>query len=227
MKKYWRQIFFLVFLAATVALLVWLKSTDFLTFENLKQHRETLKNYVDDHYILTALGFIFVYLSTAFFIPGAIVLTLAAGFLFGTVPGAIYVNAGATAGATIAFLLSRYFIGGWIQRKYEKQMSAFNKEISRHGHNYLLTLRIIPILPFFVINYLAGLTEISLKKFIWTTSLGMLPGSLIYSFAGQQLATIDSVQGILSTKLVLSFVLLAVLALSPVIMHYIRKIKRG
>jgi uncharacterized membrane protein YdjX (TVP38/TMEM64 family) len=226
MKKYWKQILFLAFLAVTAVLLVWLKNTDFLTFENLKEHRELLKNYVHDHYVPAAFGFIFIYLSTAFIIPGAIILTLAGGFLFGTVPGALYVNIGATTGAAIAFLLSRYLIGEWIQQKYENQLRTFNEEISRHGHNYLLTLRVIPILPFFVINYLAGLTEISLKKFIWTTSLGMLPGSLLYAFAGQQLATIDSVKDILSTKLVLSFVLLGVLALSPVVVHRIKKIKR-
>jgi len=227
MKRYRKQVIFLAFLAAVVISLICLKNADFLTFENLKEHREILKTYVDDHYALAASLFMLVYFSTAFFIPGAIILTLAGGFLFGTVLGALYVNIGATTGATIAFLLSRYLIGGWIQQKCAKQLTAFNDEVARHGPSYLLTLRIVPLFPAFVVNYLAGVTEITLKRFVWTTSLGELPGSFIYTFAGQQLTTIDSLEDILSPKLILLFVLLGILALSPVIMHHIKRIKHG
>lgn len=225
MKKHRKQIVFLVLLAAMAALFVWLQQTDWLTFENLKAQREFLKNLVDAHYVPAALGFVLLFFSSAFFFPGALVLTLAGGFLFGTVPGALYVNIGATTGATTAFLLARHLIGRWIQRKYERQLTAFNEEIARHGSSYLIVMRILPLFPFFVVNYLAGLTEISLKRFIWTTSLGMFPGSFIYAFAGRQLATIESPEEILSPQMVLLFVLLVVLALSPVIVHHLERIR--
>jgi uncharacterized membrane protein YdjX (TVP38/TMEM64 family) len=224
-KKHRKQIVFLVLLAAMAALFVWLQQTDWLTFENLKAQREFLKNLVDAHYVPAALGFVLLFFSSAFFFPGALVLTLAGGFLFGTVPGALYVNIGATTGATTAFLLARHLIGRWIQRKYERQLTAFNEEIARHGSSYLIVMRILPLFPFFVVNYLAGLTEISLKRFIWTTSLGMFPGSFIYAFAGRQLATIESPEEILSPQMVLLFVLLVVLALSPVIVHHLERIR--
>jgi uncharacterized membrane protein YdjX (TVP38/TMEM64 family) len=224
-KRHRKQIVFLVLLAAMAALFVWLQQTDWLTFENLKAQREFLKNLVDAHYVPAALGFVILFFSSAFFFPGALVLTLAGGFLFGTVPGALYVNIGATTGATTAFLLARHLIGRWIQRKYERQLTAFNEEIARHGSSYLIVMRILPLFPFFVVNYLAGLTEISLKRFIWTTSLGMFPGSFIYAFAGRQLATIESPEEILSPQMVLLFVLLVVLALSPVIVHHLERIR--
>lgn len=218
----------LLLLILIVAAAVWLTGLhESLTFENLKENRDHLRAFVEDHYTGAAFVFVGVYMSTAFFVPGAIALTLAAGFLFGVIAGTVYVNIGATSGAALAFLLSRYVVGNWVQRRFEDTLKTFNKEISRHGHNYLLTLRIIPVLPFFAINYLAGVTRITLKKFLWTTSLGMLPGSLIYTLAGRQLRTIDSVEEILSPRVVLLLLLMGLFALLPVGLRYMKKYRKG
>ncbi|MBI4155237.1 TVP38/TMEM64 family protein [Candidatus Woesearchaeota archaeon] len=195
--------------------------SNYLTFENLKTNKEFLKQSVNQSYLFYVIAFIILYIIvTGFSIPGATILTLASGFLFGTIFGAFYAVIGATIGATLAFLLSRYLIGNWVQKKYESNLKKFNKEISENGFSYLLTLRLIPIFPFFLINILSGLTKIPLKTFIWTTAIGIIPGSLVYSFSGKQLDFINSVSDVFSTRILIAFLLLALLALIPVIFRY-------
>ena len=157
----------------------------------------------------------FVY--TAFFVPGAIVSAIAGGFLFGVVMGTIYVNIGSTIGATIAFLAARYLMGEWIQQRYAQQLAMFNKEIARHGINYLIVLRIAPVLPFFIVNYLSGMTKMSTKKFVLITSLSMLPGSIVYTFAGQELGTLRSPEDVFSLKFFIAVGLVTLFVLLPVI----------
>ncbi|MBE0427025.1 MAG: TVP38/TMEM64 family protein [Nitrospirae bacterium] len=225
MKYRKRLIIFLLFLLILLAM--WFSGAhEYITFDKLKENREMLKHFVDKHYYISVLVFIVFYILTAFFIPGAIVSTVAGGFLFGVVMGTIYVNIGSVSGATFSFLLSRYLIGNQIQHKYSEQLKKFNKEIERHGHNYLFVIRITPIVPFFLTNYLAGLTKISLKKFIMTTSLGMLPGSIVYTFAGQQLAEINNLEELYSFELLIALSLLALFALLPVIRDFMNWLKR-
>ena len=138
--------------------------------------------------------------------------------------GALYVNVAATTGATLAFLFARYIAGQSLQAKYGDRLARFNEELESNGWSYLLTLRFIPIFPFFLINLFAGLTNIRLRTFVWTTSVGIFPGSLIYAYAGQQLGTISAVKDIFSTKVLLAFLLLATLAVFPVIYKKIRKL---
>jgi uncharacterized membrane protein YdjX (TVP38/TMEM64 family) len=205
-------------LFAALAVFIWFSDVrEYLTFENLKEQSGLLQRIVEEHYVLSAAVFVTFLISTAFFVPGAIVSTVAAGFLFGVIPGTVYVNLGSVIGAILAFLSSRFIFGNWIQKKYQKQLKYFNEEMERHGHNYLFVLRIVPILPFFLVNYLAGLTRMSLKKFIVTTSIGMLPGSLVYTFAGRQLAQLERPEDVFSLKLLMAFLFLVVFALSPLI----------
>jgi uncharacterized membrane protein YdjX (TVP38/TMEM64 family) len=219
--------------AALVLLLLFLVSAylasgagDYITFQNLKENRLLLLAYVKEHYALSAVIFMGVYMLTAFFVPGAIAMTLTGGFLFGTVPGALWAVTGATFGAALAFLSTRYLAGGWIQGRHEKSLRALNDEIARHGPNYLLLLRIVPIMPFFLVNYLAGLTKMPLRSFLWTTLLGLLPGAFVYSFAGRKIGTIERPQDILSAELFAAFLLLAAFALLPVIVRLLRRIRR-
>jgi uncharacterized membrane protein YdjX (TVP38/TMEM64 family) len=194
-----------------------------LTFENLTQNRDQLVIFVRDHYGLSVAAFIAVYvLTTALSIPGAVILTLAGGFLFGVAAGTLYVNIGATAGATIAFLSARYLLGDRLQEKYGKQLAKFNRELDRNGANYLLTLRLIPAFPFFLINFLSGLTKLRLGTFLWTTSLGIIPGTIVFTFAGQQLGSIRSPADILSKNVIIAFLVLALFALIPAIVKRIR-----
>ncbi len=188
MKKHAAQIVVLCVLIAFIVAIKVSGAGSYLTIENLRLHKEQLEQFISSHYSFSVL----IYLSTyfvvvAFSLPGATVLTLAGGFLFHLFPGVIYVNIGATVGATFAFLLSRYILGNAIQRKYGAQLARFNKELNENGHFYLLSVRFIPAFPFFVINILSGLTNVPLWTYVWTTCIGIMPGSLVYTFAGSQL----------------------------------------
>jgi uncharacterized membrane protein YdjX (TVP38/TMEM64 family) len=214
-----------ILLVCFIAVIVIVRSSPLgglFTFENLQQHRESLLLFVKDYYWLSVLSYICLYILVASLsLPGAAVLTLAGGFLFGTSASTLYVNIGATTGASFAFLVARYLLGNRLQEKYQGQLSKFNTEIERSGKSYLLTLRFIPVFPFFLINFLAGLTAIPLWTFIWTTSIGIIPGTAVYAFAGQQIGSLNSLSEILSKKMIAVFVVLALFALVPVIVRRI------
>ncbi|OHB56806.1 MAG: hypothetical protein A2Y07_06745 [Planctomycetes bacterium GWF2_50_10] len=197
-----------------------------LTLENLQAHASQLRDFSDRHYFKSVAAFILTYIVvTGFSLPGALILTLAGGFLYKTLLAAIYVNVGATTGATLAFLAARYIAGDWIQFKYADKLVKFNRELDRNGSNYLLILRLVPVFPFFLINIFAGLTRVPLKTFIWTTSLGILPGSLIYAYAGEQLGMISNVRDIFTTRILIAFLLLALLAFLPILLRKLKKSK--
>ena len=197
----------------------------YFTFENLKAQKDILSDFVTQNYVLTIVLFVLLYIvSVAFMIPIATVLTLAGGFLFGSIFGTIFVNIGATIGAIFAFLFSRYIIGKKVQSKYEKQLEKFNKELESNKYQYLFSLRFLPIFPFFLVNFLCGVTKLDLKAFFITTSLGIIPGSFVYTFAGSQLATIESISDIFTKEILFAFILLGTLTLIPVV---VKKIKNN
>jgi uncharacterized membrane protein YdjX (TVP38/TMEM64 family) len=211
------RILLLVLIISAIVAIRFSSLGNILTFENLKHQRESLALIVRENYLSSSLLYIVVYiLSTAFSIPGAVILTLAGGFLFGVTIGTLYVDVGATLGAAGAFLSARYLLGERLQHKYDQQLKRFNAEMDRNGMNYLLTLRLIPLFPFFLINFLSGLTQIPLRTFIWTTAVGIIPGTAVFAFTGQQLALIDSPKDILTGKILMVFIVLAVFALIPV-----------
>lgn len=222
--SYKKRIIFILLILGAIAIIRFADIDRYLTFENLKQNKVYLLQIVEDNYLFSVVGYIITYvLVVALSIPGATILTLSGGFLFGVILGALYVNAGATTGATLAFLFCRYVAGEWIQNKYHDKLTTFNRELSENGYRYLLTLRFIPVFPFFLINILAGLTKISLRTFVWTTALGILPGSLVYAFAGSQLNEIESVGDIFSTRILIAFLLLALFVLLPVLLNRIKR----
>jgi uncharacterized membrane protein YdjX (TVP38/TMEM64 family) len=225
MKTYGSRIMLLLLFAAAI-LVIRFYTKDVFSFESIRENKEALLRLVEERYFFSVAGFLAAFVSTAFLIPGALVLSIAGGFLFGVIPGICYVITGATLGATLAFLSARYLIGTWVQRTYEMPLRAFNEEIAKHGHRYLFTLRIVPALPFFLVNYLAGLTRISLRLFVIMTLLGMLPGSFVYTFAGHQLERIDRVEDIFSLRLIVAFLLLALLALLPAVVDHVRRFER-
>ncbi len=183
--------------------------------ETLLNHRQELKHFVERNYALSVLLFLAAHLGTAFILPGQVLLVLVGGFLFGNLQGTFYVELGMTAGGTLAFLTSRYLIGDWINRRYEKELISFNREIKKRGRYYLLTLRIAPVFPFFLLNYLAGLTTISLKVFILATALGGLPGTVILTLMGQRLAEIQQMEDVFTLRVYLALFGLACLAILP------------
>ncbi len=214
-----KAIWLLLIMSMVVAWYTWLN--EYLTFDNLRENMIILNSFVEDHYFSSVIIFIAAVMTTGFFVPAAIPMILVGGFLFGIFWGTIYVNLGFTAGATLAFLFSRYVIGNWIQHRYESQLKSFNDEISRHGRNYLITLRMIPLFPFFSVNYFAGVTKMPLARYVWSTAIGMLPISVAYSFAGREIGLIETPNDIMSAKFLIVLLLLVLFALQPVIHHHL------
>lgn len=198
------------------------------TMENLKQHQAVLEQAVHEHYGLAVACYIAVYAaSTALAIPGALILTLAGGLLFHTFPGIIYVNIGATTGAILAFVFSRYIFRTWFQERYSYRLRGFNDDFEKNGYLYLLSVRLIPVFPFFLINVLSGLTTIPLLIFVWTTAVGILPGSLVYTYAGNQIGTLTSSREIMSAPVLLAFFLLALVVILPAIVKKLQSARRA
>jgi len=189
----------------------------FLNLETLKTNQVTLENFIKNNYFLTASIFILIYiLAITLQVPSASILTLAGGALFGLV-GVLFVNIGATVGASFSFVLSRYLFQDSAANKFPKQLKIVNEELSQNALGYLFFLRLAPVFPFFLVNILLGLTNIKLWKFVWTTALGILPGSFVYVYAGTQLASLNSLSDIVSPRVLLVFVLLGLLSLVPIV----------
>jgi len=224
MKKLIKPLIFIAIVIAVVVLDRFTGLSGYLTFENLVENKQLLAKLVADNFAISVVIYVVVYtLAVGLSIPGATMLTLAGGFLYGTLFGIVFVNMGATGGAFIAFFAARYFLGGSLQDKYGEKLKKFNAEFDANGHNYLIMLRLMPVFPFFLINLLAGLTTIKVRTFIWTTSLGIIPGSAVYAFAGSQLETINTPKDILSFNIVLAFVVLGLFSVIPVLVKKLRK----
>jgi uncharacterized membrane protein YdjX (TVP38/TMEM64 family) len=181
----------------------------YLSLSYLKASREKFSLLYAEHQIPVIAGYMIIYITvTSLSLPGAAVLTLVGGALFGLGAGTLIVSFASSIGATFACLASRFVLRDWVQSKFGDKLSAVNKGIESEGAFYLFTLRLIPIFPFFVINLVMGLTKLPLLTFYWVSQLGMLPGTMVYANAGKELAKVDSVSGILSPGLIFSFVLL-------------------
>lgn len=186
----------------------------FLSLTYLKTRQEWLMDVYARHTMMTIGGYMLTYiLVTALSLPGAAVMTLAGGALFGLVTGTVVISFASTIGATLAFLVSRFLLKNWVQDRFKDKLHAINQGIERDGAFYLFTLRLVPVFPFFIINLVMGLTPIRTARFYLVSQVGMLPGTLVYVNAGTQLAQIDSLKGILSPGLLLSFALLGVFPL--------------
>ncbi|TAL09868.1 MAG: TVP38/TMEM64 family protein [Nitrospirae bacterium] len=192
--------------------------TQYLSLGALKANRDSLLAYTDAHYSSAVALFIGAYiLQTAFSLPGAAIFTLAGGLLFGSVVGTLYVNIAATAGATLAFLAARYLLRDWVERKFGDRLGPIQNGFARNAFSYLVTLRLIPVFPFFLINLVSGLTRIRLGAYVLATALGTIPGTFVYANAGRQLGTINSLGEIASPRVLGAFALLGLLALAPIL----------
>ena len=186
----------------------------FLTLEALKAGQATFAAWYEASPWRVAGAYLLLYVAvTALSLPGAAVMTLAGGALFGLWVGTLLVSFASSLGATLAFLVSRWLLRDWVQARYGERLAAVNAGMAKDGAFYLFTLRLVPVFPFFIINLLMGLTPIKTRTFYWVSQLGMLAGTLVYVNAGTQLARLDSLSGILSPGLVASFALLGVFPL--------------
>lgn len=189
-----------------------------LSLTALKENRDSLLAFTDANFVSAVGIFIAAYVIVAgLSLPGAVILTLAGGFLFGAAMAALFVNVGATTGATLAFLTARYLLRDTVEQKFGKWLGPFQEGFAKNAFSYLLTLRLIPLFPFFVVNLVSGLTRVNVGTYVAATALGIIPGSFVYAYAGRQLGTINSLQEIASPNVIGAFVLLGLLALVPVI----------
>jgi pyruvate/2-oxoglutarate dehydrogenase complex dihydrolipoamide dehydrogenase (E3) component/uncharacterized membrane protein YdjX (TVP38/TMEM64 family) len=187
---------------------------EYLSFEALKANQINLETQFNNNPVQMIFAYIAIYIGvTAFSIPGAAVLTLAGGAMFGFWLGLVAVSFASTIGATLAFLLSRYFLRDTIQEKFGARLTSFNEGIRKDGAFYLFTLRLVPVVPFFLINLGMGLTSISTYQFFFVSQIGMLLGTAVYVNAGTQLAQIESLSGIVSMPMLLSFMAVGLMPL--------------
>lgn len=185
-----------------------------VTLENLQARHQALLLYCQQAPRQSAaLYFILYVLVTTLSLPGAALLTLLGGALFGLWPGILLVSFASTLGATLAMLVSRYLLRDWVQHRFAGQMRTVNDGVARDGAFYLFALRLMPLFPFFVVNLLAGVTRLGVWRYWWVSQLGMLPGAIVYLNAGHQLGQITSLHDILSPGVVFAFTLLGLLPL--------------
>lgn len=215
------------FALATVFLYSHYNLGQYLSFESLKNNQVQLQNYYQNQPLIVIFIFSFIYVfSVALSLPGATILTLAAGAIFGLGIGALIVSFASTIGATLAFLASRFLLRDYVQSKFREKLKSINEGIKREGAFYLFTLRLVPIFPFFLINLVMGLTPIKTPTFFIVSQIGMLAGTLVYVNAGTQLAQLESLKGILSPQIIFSFALIGVLPLiSKVFVAHIKSRK--
>lgn len=186
----------------------------YVTLENLKQQQQRFLEINRENPFSTKALFFLAYVAvTALSLPGATILTLAAGAFFGVLIGSVLVSFASTIGATLAMLAARYLFRDVLQKKYAKRLQTINKGIEDEGGFYLFTLRLIPIIPFFVVNIVMGLTRLKTGIFVLISQLGMLPATIIYVNAGYQIAGIDAVRDILSFPIIMSLALLGIFPL--------------
>ena len=209
-----RKIVLITVIAILVALFFAFDLQRYLTLSELKTRQEAFQALYLSHRLLTLGGYFLLYVFvTGLSLPGAAVMTLAGGALFGFLPAVIVVSFASTIGATLAFLVSRFLLRDWVQARFGDRLKAVNDGVAREGAFYLFSLRLVPIFPFFVINLVFGLTPMPARTFYWVSQLGMLAGTAVYVNAGAQLGRIERLSGILSSGLLASFVLLGIFPL--------------
>lgn len=200
-----------------------------LTFDRIKAAQGGLEAFTSEHIFLAALTFCGVYIATtALSLPGAAILTLLGGALFGLVMGTILASISSTLGATLAFLTSRHLLRGFVKSKFSSLLDKIDAGVEREGAFYLFSIRMIPAFPFFVVNLLMGLTSIKTFTYMWVSMAGMFLGTAVYVNAGTRLSELESPAGVFSPDIILSFVALGIMPVaSKKLIKYLRSKKNG
>lgn len=204
-----------------------------LSFESIFAHRSTLLAFRDSHYLWASLGFMMAYiLLVAFSVPGAIWVTLTGGFLFGLFPGVIFNLIGSTVGAILVFLAARAGIGAEVDAKIKSTggfAARMQRALAENEVSALLTMRLVPGMPFFLVNLIPAFVGTTLRRFAWTTALGMIPGTLVFTSVGAGLEHVFATGGrpdlgiIFSAPILLPLLALAALSMLPILLRYFRK----
>lgn len=209
-----RKLLVILAIGIAVALYFALDLDRYLSLDTLKAQQAAIESYRAANPLLAAATYFLLYVAmSALSLPGAALMTVAAGAIFGLVGGTLLVSFASTLGATLAFLVSRLLLRDWLARRFAQRLQAIDDGIRREGAFYLFTLRLVPLFPYFLVNLLLGLTAMKTRTFYAVSQLGMLAGTAVYVNAGTQLARIDSLAGIVSPALLASFALLGVFPL--------------
>ena len=215
-----KKLILLALVGLAIALFYVLDLQQYLSLQNLKTSRDRLDILYQKNSTGVIFGFIGIYfLVIALSLPGATILTLAGGAIFGTIAGTLIVNIGASLGATVAFLFARSVLRDWVEKKFTDELGPISKGLSENAVSYLLFLRIVPLFPFFLVNLVLGLTQIRLPVYFFGTMFGILPGTFVYANAGSNLARIDSLSDIFSPEVLGALVMLGLFALIPIFYH--------
>ncbi len=206
------QMFILI--AISIGLFFYFDWDNYFTLAGLQKQQNVILTYYQNRPFLTLLSYGLIYiLITGLSLPGATILTLAGGAIFGLFWGTVIVSFASSIGATLAFLAARFLFREKVERQFGQYIKKINEGIEKEGAYYLFALRLAPVFPFFIINLVMGLTAMKSSTFYWVSQIGMLAGTLVYVNAGTQLATIKSLSDITSPALIFSFILLAVFPL--------------
>jgi uncharacterized membrane protein YdjX (TVP38/TMEM64 family) len=206
-----KKIISLVFIVSLIAAVKLFHLDRYLTLSYLKESLENIKSLYENHRLLVIAGYFAIYvLTTSLSLPGASPLSIVGGAVFGLWTATLVISFASTIGATLACFVSRFLLRDWVQSKFSDKIAKVNEGIEKEGAFYLFTLRLIPLFPFWMINLVMGLTKMPLLKFYWVSQIGMLPGTMVYVNAGKELAKIESVKGIFSPSLIISFALIGI-----------------
>jgi uncharacterized membrane protein YdjX (TVP38/TMEM64 family) len=224
--RLWQSIFVGFVLISLIIVAWYMGLHEYVTLDALRENRAYLESIVAENYYKAVVIYIFIFIAViATALPGVPPLTMIGGFLFGFIQGGIYATFAATIGTTISFLLIRYVLSNVIRGKYAQKVDRFNEKIKSHGvASYLLTMQLIGIIPYFLINALAALTDVPVQTFLWTTFVGSLPIIFIYSFAGRQLYLVKEVGDIFSPSIIALLVVLVLLTLMPLFLRFSRRV---
>ena len=210
----YKKLALLAFIGVLIGLYVHYDLGQYLSLQSLKNQQAAIEAFRTSNPLLSITGYFVVYvIVTALSFPGAALLTLAGGAVFGLLWGTVIVSFASTIGATLAFLMSRFLLRDWVAGRFGQRLAAIDEGVRREGGFYLFTLRLVPAFPFFLVNLLLGLTAMKTRTYFWVSQIGMLAGTVVYVNAGTQLAKLDSLSGILSPSLLGSFVLLGIFPL--------------
>ncbi|MBT4963672.1 MAG: TVP38/TMEM64 family protein [Francisellaceae bacterium] len=215
MKFNLKKISFFMMLIALIFSFFFFDLHSFFTLEYIKSSQKKFNIYFQEQPLVTiGIYFLIYVITTSFSFPGAALLTLLGGALFGVFLGTVVVSFASTIGATLAFLGARYLFRDMIQNKYSNKLQSINDGVDKEGAFYLFSLRLIPILPFFFVNLIMGLTKMKASQYFFVSQIGMLPGTIAYVYAGTALSKIEYLKDILHFEVIMAF---AVLGLLPLI----------
>ncbi len=227
-KKTLKKIAVVGIVAALIAAFWIFDLRQYLTLSYIKESQENFQALYSAHQAKVIAAFMGIYiLVTALSLPGAAVMTLVAGALFGLLAGTVMVSFASTIGATLACIVARFVLRGWVQNKFGNRLGKINDGVEREGAFYLFTLRLIPIFPFWLINLAIGITRMRLFTFYWVSQVGMLAGTIVYVNAGKELGRIESVSEIFTFRLIASFALLGLFPITAKKLIQLYRSKKG